>query len=393
MGPLSGIVVVDLSRALAGPYCSMMLADAGAEVIKIELPGTGDESRGWGPPFIGGESSYFLSINRSKKSVTLNLKSEAGREVLRRLLTGADVLLENFTPGTIERLGFAYEAVHEINPRLVFCSISGFGRDGPGRDLPAYDLIVQGMSGWMSLTGEVGGPPLRPGVPNADINAGMFAAFAIALGLLRREHTGQGCFVETNMLHAMVAQLTYQAGLFFATGVAPEPVGHLHPSIAPYGTLRTADGYVNISAGNDLHFQRFCAALGLAELSDNPEYAVNRRRAADRDRIVAIIERRLAQLSTQETVRLLRAAGVPCGPVYDLRQVFDDPQALHLRLRRTVPHPTAGNVDLVTTPIKVAGEEVPMVAPPTLGQHTEEVLSRLGYTPEEVAMLRREGVV
>lgn len=334
MGPLSGIVVIDLSRALAGPYCSMMLADAGAVVVKVEMPGTGDESRGWGPPFLGGESTYYLSINRNKRSITLNLKTESGREVLRRLLRGADVLLENFTPGTIERLGFGYDMVHALNPRLVFCSISGFGRDGPGRDLPAYDLIVQGMSGWMSLTGEPGGPPLRPGVPTGDINTGMFAAFAIVLGLLRREHTGQGCFVETNMLHAMVAQLTHQAARFFATGAAPEAVGHLHPSIAPYGTLRTADGFVNISAGNDVHFQLLCTALGLPELAANPRYVTNPGRAVDRDRVVAIIEQRLTELSTEETVRLLRVAGVPCGPVYDLQQVFADPQAQHLGVCR-----------------------------------------------------------
>jgi formyl-CoA transferase len=392
--PLSGIRVVDLTRALAGPYCSLMLADAGAEVYKVELPGTGDESRTWGPPFVNGESTYFLSINRSKKSLTLNLKNDKGREALRRLLSTADVFLENFTPTTIDRLGFGYDAVRQINPRIVFCSISGFGQDGPGRDRAAYDLIVQGMSGIMSVTGEPGRTPLRAGVPIADITAGMFAAYAIMLALFHRERSGEGMYVDASMLEAQASLLTYQAGSYFATGAPPMPVGTRHPSIAPYESLRTADGYINVAVGNDSLWQRFCAALGLEDLAADERMATNPGRLRHREEMSDRLERRLVELKTGEAVELLAAAGVPCGPILTLDQVFADPQAEHMGLRQRMEHPSAGKISQVPAPYRLHRQPpAPMSPPPTLGQHTAEILRQIGYAEDEIDALYAEGAL
>ncbi|MCK4285994.1 MAG: CoA transferase, partial [Candidatus Lokiarchaeota archaeon] len=261
--PLEGIKVLDLSRALAGPYCTMMLADMGAEVIKLEMPGRGDDSRAWGPPFIEGESAYFMSVNRNKKSLTLNLKKEKSKEIIHKLIKQSDVIIENFRPGTMEKLGLSYNEVKKTNPEIIYCSISGFGQDGPYRLLPGMDQVLQGMGGLMSITGESGGSPIKVGVAVADIAGGMFAAFAIMIALYNKEKTGKGQIIDTSLLDCQIAWLTYRAGSFFASGEIPKPLGSGHPVIVPYQAFKAKDAYINIAVGNDQLWQKFCEAVGL----------------------------------------------------------------------------------------------------------------------------------
>ena len=395
-GPLAGVRVVDLTRVMTGPYCTMMLGDLGADVIKIEQPGKGDDTRQWGPPFIKGESSYFLTVNRNKRSIALDLKSDAGREILWKLIDGADVLVENFSPGTIDRLGFGYDAVHARNPSLVYGSISGFGQTGPGRTRTAYDLIVQGMSGMMSVTGEEGGMPTKLGIPIADITAGMFAAFAIAGALFGRERDPErtGSYIDTSMLGGQVALLTYQAGILFATGEIPTMLGNRHPIITPYDTFPTADGFVNIAVGNDAIWARFCTALGLEAERDDPRFRTNADRGAHRTALYDIINATLMQLTTAEIVRILDRAAVPCGPIPDLGEVFADPQVADQHLIRTVPHATLGEVNVPGMPYHLDGQ-APGIrhGPPTLGQQTAEILAGLGYSDGQIAAFAAEGAI
>jgi crotonobetainyl-CoA:carnitine CoA-transferase CaiB-like acyl-CoA transferase len=392
--PLEGLRVLDLTRALAGPFCAQMLGDMGADVLKVEQPGVGDNARGWGPPFQGGESSYFLSVNRNKRSLALNLRDERGAEVLRRLVHQSDVLLENFVPGTLDRLGFSYETCRALKPNLIYCSISGFGQIGPERERAAYDQVVQGLGGIMSITGEVGGPPMRVGIAIADIMAGMFAAYAVQVALYHRERTGVGQMIDTSLLDGQLAMMTYQAGRYFATGEAPPSSGNQHPTIVPYGVYRASDAYFNLAVGTEDLWRRFCAALELEPLRTDPRFATNRDRLAHRDQLNALLEPLFAARTIDEIQALMDQASVPCGAVRDLHGVFTDPQVAALGLIESLEHPTAGAIKVVGPPYRLS-ETPPSVRlpPPLLGQHTDEVLRELAYDDTAIGALREARVV
>ncbi len=378
-GPLAGMTVVDLTRALAGPYATMMLADAGAEVIKVERPGNGDDTRGWGPPFVGEpgaeESTYFLSVNRSKKSVVLDFKDEDDVERLRDLIRKADVLVENFRPGVMERLGLAWESLQEMNERLVYLSITGFGEGGPEGHRPGFDQIVQGEAGLMSFTGPVGGPPTKVGVPIADILSGMFGAFGVAAALAEREKSGKGQRVSSSLLGSIVGIHAFQGTRWLVAGEVPEPAGNRHPTIAPYGAYECSDGMINIAVGSEGLWRGFAPLIGL-----DPE---DERFAGNGDRVLRIedLEEIMAPAFASETVdewmKRLDEAGVPAGRIRSLDEVYASPQIDHLDLVDVVKHPTLGDIRLPGSPISYdrSGRRDPE-APPTLGEHTSDIFDK-----------------
>jgi len=394
-GPLSGITVLDFTRVLSGPYCTMLLADMGARVIKIEHPGRGDDTRGWGPPFLGHESAYFLSVNRNKESLTLDLKSAAAKDVLSRLADRADVIVENFRPGTMARLGLDYPVIHASRPAMVYCSISGFGQTGPRMSEPGYDAVIQAEGGLMSLTGDAGGPPFRLGVAISDIVSGMFAFQGISMALYARTRSGRGQLVDIGMLDSTAALLTYQSGSFFATGQPPQRLGNRHPTIVPYETFAASDGDFVIAVGNDALWRAFCRACGLDALGEDPQLATNRQRVQGYETLKPAIAERLGTKTRAEWIGVLSAAGIPCGAVRDVGEVLADPQLAARHMVERVDHATLGPISVTGVPVKLS--ETPGAvrsAPPTLGQHTEAVLiDDLGYSREEVERLRAEGAI
>ena len=393
-GALDGVTVLDLTRVLSGPYCTMMLADMGARVVKVEQPGKGDDTRAWGPPFQAGESAYFLSVNRNKESLTLNLKHPDGRRVLDALLERADVLVENFRPGTLERMGLGYADVSRRRPGLVYCSISGFGQTGPRRREPGYDAVLQGEGGLMSITGEQDGPAYRLGVAIADIVSGMFSAYGVAAALLARHRTGRGQLVDVGMLDAVAAVLTYQAGIYFATGAAPGRLGNRHPTITPYESLAAADGELVVAVGNDQLWRTFCGVLGADDLADDPRFRTNKDRVAARETLRPMLVERLRARPAAEWLADLKAAGVPCGGVRDLEQVFTDPQVLERAMVVALDHPIAGAIRQLGVPVKLDGTPGAVrTPPPTLGQHTAAILGELGIGDAEAASLRAAGAI
>jgi crotonobetainyl-CoA:carnitine CoA-transferase CaiB-like acyl-CoA transferase len=391
---LKGIKVLDLSRALAGPYCTMMLADMGAEVIKVEMPGRGDDSRSWGPPFAEGESAYFMSINRNKKSLSLNMKSEKSKEIITKLIDKADVLVENFRPGAMERLGLGYEQVKKMNSKIIYCSISGFGQDGPYRMLPGFDQVLQGMGGLMSITGEPGGPPIKVGVAIADIAGGMFAAYGIMVALYNREKTGKGQMIDISLLDSQVAWLTYRAGAYFTSGEVPQPVGSGHPVIVPYQAFKAKDVYINIAVGNDELWKKFCTTVGLEKVMDDPKFATNAKRVENREEIVKIIADLVATKDGEEWLAMLTDAGIPCGPIYTVDKIFSDPQVLHREMMQELDHTKAGKIRVTGIPVKLSDTPGKVATPPpVLGEHTKEILADLGYSTQEAETLHQEKVV
>jgi len=393
-GPLDGIRVLDLTRVLAGPYCTMFLGDLGAEVVKVEQPGVGDDTRGWGPPFTGGESAYFLCVNRNKKSVTVDLKSKEGVALLRRLAERADVLIENFRPRTMERLGLGEKELRAINPKLIYASLSGFGADGPMSDAPGYDLIVQAWGGLMSITGPVDGEPSKVGVAIIDLVAGLMLGKSIAAALFAREKLGVGQKIDTSLLEAEVACLINVGSNYLVEGSIPRRWGNAHPSIVPYQSFKTADGYLVIGVASEGIWRRFCQAIGRAEWADDSRFEKNSDRVENRSLLVGLLAEIFLGRSTDEWLKLLNSAEVPCAPVQTVDQVFKAPQVLHREMLIEVEHPTAGTVPMAGIPVKFSATPASVrLPPPLLGQHTEEVLaSWLGMGSEEINELKKNNV-
>jgi crotonobetainyl-CoA:carnitine CoA-transferase CaiB-like acyl-CoA transferase len=386
--------VLDLTRVLAGPFCSMILGDMGAEVIKIEEPGKGDDTRSW-PPFVGGEATYFMSVNRNKQSVTLNLKAAEGRDILTRLARKSDVLLENFRAGTMERLGLGYRTLAKLNPRLVYCAISGFGESGPEASRAGYDLVVQAESGIMDITGFEDGPPVKVGTSIADLVAGMSAAHGVTLALLARHRTRRGQKVEISMQDAMAALLTYQAGIYFGIGARPARRGNKHPSIVPYEVFRAADAYLTLGVANNSLWERCCAAMDRPDLARDPRFATEAARVEHRETLVPLLNEILGARGADDWLKRFEAAGVPAGRIRTVAEVCESE---HLKARGmivTLPHPKAGNLRVLGVPVRLhATPGRALTPPPLLGQHTERVLGRvLGLRRAAVARLRAAGVV
>ena len=394
-GPLAGVKVLDLTRVLAGPYCTMFLGDLGAEVVKIEQPEVGDDTRAWGPPFVGGESAYFLCINRNKKSVALDLKSNQAVGLLRRLAEGADVLVENFRPGTMERLGLGERELRAVNPRLIYASLSGFGADGPMKDWPGYDLIIQAWGGLMSVTGMPDGEPTKVGVAIVDIVAGLMLGKAILAALFARERTGVGQKLETSLLEAEVACLINAGSNYLVGGVVPGRWGNAHPNIVPYQSFKSRDGYLVIGVASEGIWRRLCQAIGMPGLADDPRFARNPQRVEHRGELIDILTEIFLQRDTAAWMTLLIDAGVPCAPVQTIDQVFLAPQVIAREMVVEVSHPTAGTLRMAGLPVKFSGTPASIrLAPPLLGQHTAEVLrSWLRLDDSAIDDLKSKGVI
>ena len=395
MGPLSGIRVLDLSRVVSGPFCSMLLGDLGAEIIKIEEPMHGDDSRAFGPPFSGGESAYFLSVNRNKRSCAINLRNQEGVGIVQRLAEQSDVLLDNFRPGTMERLGLDHHAIRATNPKLISCSITGFGRTGPDAQRPGYDLIIQGESGIMDITGDSNGPPTKVGTSIADLLTGQFATQGIMAALIERARTGKGRHVDVSMLDSMASLLTFNAGIYFTTGKSPERRGNTHATIAPYETFRTADGWLNIGVANDKFWQLFCGVIERPDLATDPRYAKAVDRVRLREELVPIVAQIVADKPRRYWIETLSKAGVPYGDIRTVKEVCEAEQLTTRGMVIEMAHPTAGVVKNIDSPFRFDDRnDDKHTPPPLLGQHTKQILSDLlGMREHEVNGLAARGVL
>lgn len=393
-GPLAGVKVLELAQIMAGPTCGTLLADMGADVIKVEkIPG-GDDSRRYAEPQVNGESAAFMMLNRNKRSVAINLKTEGGREVLRRLVADTDVLFENYRKGAMDKLGVGYEALRQINPALIWCSISGYGLTGPYADKGGFDLIAQGVSGIMSITGEPGRPPVKSGPPVTDINAGILAALGIVSAYVHRLKTGQGQLVDTSLMEAGIQQTFWQSAIYFATGMSPQPTGSAHVLAAPYQAFPTSDGWINIGGANQANWERIATLVGAPELIEDARFKTNSNRMANREALAKLLGDHLKQRTTAEWLAALDAAGIPAGPINDIGAMAVDPQTLAREMVVELDHPKAGKTHALGLPIKFSETPGKVLTPaPTLGQHTREVLQEHGFSPAEIAALAADGAI
>ena len=374
--PLAGVKILDLCRVVSGPFATMLLGDLGADVLKIEEPKHGDEARTYGPPFVGGESAYFLSVNRNKRSCTLDLKSPAGRELVLRLASTADIVIENFRPGTMERLGLGFDVLRLENPKLLYCGISGFGRSGPEASRPGYDLILQGESGVMDITGEADGPPMKVGTSIADLVTGLYAAQAVMAALVQRQRTGAGGRVDVSMLDAMASLLTFNAGMYFASGENPKRRGNAHPTISPYETFRASDGWFNLGVANDRFWEAFCKVMERPDLLADPRFARASDRAALRTELKAILEPIFAARPREYWTTLFGGAGIPCGAIRTVGEVCEAAQLAERGVARSFEHPAAGTLRYLASAVRFDDQPPPEARrPPMLGEHTREILS------------------
>jgi len=394
MGPLNGIKVVELAQIMAGPTCGMLLADMGADVIKVEkLPG-GDDTRSYSEPQVNGESAAFMILNRNKRGIAVNLKTPGGLEVVKKLLADADVVTENYRKGTLEKLGLGYDVLQKLNPRLVYCAISGYGRTGPYADKGGFDLIAQGFAGLMSVTGEPGGAPVKSGTPIADINAGIFAALGIVSALLARATTGRGQLVETSLMEAGIQQMYWQAAIYFATGMNPGPSGSAHILTAPYQAFPTSDGWINLGGANQSNWERIVKAIGMPQLGADPRFATNTDRMKNLKALVPILGDALKKKPSAHWISVFEAEGVPVGPVNKTSDMVSDPQVKAREMVIEVDHPKAGRVKAIGHPVKFSETRAQCKRPaPLLGEHTREVLKGLGYDDARIDALAKEGAI
>ncbi len=393
-GPLADVRVLDLTRVLAGPAASLALADLGAEIIKVEPPGSGDETRSF-PPFRDGESHYFISVNRGKKSIVVDLKTEAGAQLVKDLAAKCDVLLENYRPGVMDRLGLGYEALAEINPRLVYCSISGFGQTGPMRDKPSFDIVLQALSGALSVNGEPGGLPTKLGIPLGDLVGGINGPIGILAALHERHRTGRGRHIDISLLDGMIGMLGYLAQLAFFTGEDPQPQGSQHPNLVPYGAFPASDGSIIIACLTNSFWVRICNALGQPELIDDPRFDMIEKRRNAREEVNAIVSAFTAEKTVQELVDLFTEYQVPNAPILGITEALAQPQAVEREMVVETEHSTLGKVPIVNRPIKFTGQPQPVpTAPPVLGEHTDAILDEmLGLDAAQIAALREAGII
>ncbi|WP_114638540.1 CaiB/BaiF CoA transferase family protein [Polynucleobacter necessarius] len=406
MGALSHIRVLDLSRVLAGPWCAQNLADLGADVIKVERPGSGDDTRHWGPPFVkdaqGGEteeSAYFICINRNKRSITVDISKPGGQEIIRQLVAQSDVVLENYKVGDLAKYGLDYQSLQQVKPDLVYCSITGFGQTGPYSHRPGYDFIVQGMGGFMSVTGEAdgvtGSSPQKAGVAIADIFTGMYASTAILAAIIHRDQTGEGQYIDMSLLDTQIAVMANVSSAYLSSGEVPRRLGNASSTIVPYQTFPTSDGWIIVAAGNDGQFRHFVTAGGQAHLADHPRYISNPLRVAHRDELVPLLEEMTRKKTKNEWINLLEQANVPCGPINNFKEAFENEQVIARGVQIEVPHATAGKMKLVASPMRLSKTPTEVrMAPPTLGQHTDEILrEQLHLDAKAIEQLHQKGIV